>query len=206
MADENENEDATDDAESLSETIEAILEQGMGIEWHEDDREEPNLSNRDVIHYLAHLDPETGASRPRSGAVRNILPGREDVNRMAELYTQKVDKQLSKIGGTTKKGQKQDPEKLARAAAASGLKAAAQHQAFTMATHISAKTVNTGAPAERVTEKYAAARARKWGVNEAAVYVASGQLAQSILQGNVRLIVTEDAIGSLLGSYSEAKK
>ena len=212
MADKEQN--PTSEADAVTRTMAAIMEQGMGIQWYSGDRNDKDsdgeaLSNEQVLYWLAGKHFRSDDDDPaHKGPRRPLFPNDEEIKEMANRYLTAVEKQLDKIGQTSKKGEELDPEKQARAGAASGLRAAAKYQAEAMATKLIRGITTDGSAAERVSQnddgRYQRARQEKYGVAGNHPYVASGQLAQALLDGNMRLIVTREAVKSLVGSAKEA--
>jgi hypothetical protein len=186
----------TSAAEAQMSMLEHVIEEGMGVSFRGGNRDD-GKSNEEIILYLAGLD-ENGNPNPNVQNPRDIRANQEDEKEMANLYLERVDKQLQTIGTKTSNGQEIDEEKAATSGAVSGLRAAGKYLAKKMQERVESRTTNDGQSAQQVTGRYAAQRARDWGVSEDVVYVRSGQLATALIEGKLKIEKTDASIKALL--------
>ena len=125
---------------------------------------------------------------------RDIRANQEDVNKIGKLILKDVARHL-KLTGRRRKGKdgtrppdRTEPEKALRGLAA-GLRKGGQALGIKMLDRVEGQRTNTGGTAGEVGDKYARRRNRWYGTSESSVYVASGQLANALTNGKVKVFL-----------------
>ncbi len=155
-----------------------------GISLNAKERDENgSITNADVVNFLAGCDKD-GEPADHSGPVRDIRPTDEDSDEAAQIFIDKVTRRFNmrkKRGGFKKKWSKAARakfvargKKMADDATMMGLRAAGRH-----IKKIMSERVQRG-EYDKVTESYATARERKYGVPRSSVLKASGQLLRNL--------------------------
>jgi hypothetical protein len=191
-------------AEAMVKELAFLTSANIGADFLADQPRTPNVGSKKAPTHeqvLGYLD-EGG---------RSLYPSEADSVKAGEIIRDNIAKQLKKVGQTTSdaKFKGRDTSKPVRvrvktsaeqalAGAASGLKKGAKYLAKKMTERIKAGSTTSGAKASEVTKSYARQRKSNYSVNEAVVYIASGQLANAIASGKVKIYLKDANIGNLL--------
>jgi len=137
---------------------------------------------------------------------RSLYPSEEDSKQGSKLVRDAIAKHLKRTGEVVKdrKGVERvlSKERQAKAGANEGLLKCGKYLGKKMAERMKAKSTTSGAPAEQVGKDYARQRSNDWQVanSRALVYVASGQLANAVASGKVKVYFVKANVGSLLSN------
>jgi hypothetical protein len=217
-------ENPTEGADGFLSALEIAIKHGAGIEFYSTPREDPRVSNQDIL--LFHKD---GVGK--SKIVRDILASPEDAEKMGQLFSERFDKFMQMKADRIAKGQKQAAQaagkagkgkiggalsslkrsaKSAAAAAdttsgdsaaeqgiASGLRAAAEYLKEQMLDRILNQKDNAGTPLVKVGEDYAEQRQRKYMIAANVVFQATSQLARAMANGKYRLFKDKSKVSAI---------
>jgi hypothetical protein len=197
----------TDGAQAQMAMLEAIIEEGMGVSFRGDIRDD-GKSNEDVIRFLAGEDENGNPNPDASDRIRDIRPSGDQEKEAAQRYLEVVDKRLDVIGKTAK-GKDVDPEKQANGAAVAGLRSAGKYTAESMLEN-SRKMITTSGPgsggsAKPVTPEYASQRSNRFGIPENVIYVRTGQLQDALINGKLKIEKTDQSVKALLEARKAAE-
>lgn len=193
MADDNENIQGMDAAQAQLSVLEAIATAGIGISYAFSGGRDDGKSNEDILNYLAE-----GNTRSANIKRRDIRSSPADAEKMGELFIEQVDKQLERVGKTTKSGKEVTKEQAARAGAAAGLMAAAIYYQGLLSDRLEGQVDNAGNSLELVDEDYAEQRFREYGVSKDTVGYRTGQLITAILTGQYKLFLDTEKVQEML--------
>lgn len=133
---------------------------------------------------------------------RSLYPNDKDSIEAGRMVRDSISEHLKRTGQTVtnKKGVSRvlTADRQAMAGASSGLMKGAKYIAKTMTARIKSQSTTDGGKAEPVTESYANWRHSNYDVAQSVVYVASGQLANAIASGKVKVFMKDANIGALL--------
>jgi hypothetical protein len=145
-------------------------------------------THQEVIEYL-----EEGG--------RSLYPSESDQKEAAKTIRDEIAKRLERTGKTVKTQEqvRAIKKKKALEGAVSGLLKSTKKVARQMSKRMESGQTTTG-KARQVESDYASQRARDWGVtdSQALIYVASGQLANAIASGKVKVYFDEANTSRLL--------
>jgi hypothetical protein len=163
------------DAMTVAEMLNILDRANSGAEWTAAPRINPkDPSNEQIIEYLA-----------KGG--RDIRANYKDMTEAAELFADEIVRHMNRVNHVTKAGVKITADKQAKAGIVGGMRKAMKSIAKAMSGRVKAQKTSSGTQAPNVTEKYAKARKKKWGVNENVVYIATRQLATALLKGTIKI-------------------
>jgi len=175
------------ETEELMGMMQAFGATAIGAAFKGKRREEnKSVNNAQILSWLAE------AATPR-----NVLPTEDDAHAAAEVFRDRLGNRLRVIAKrnpafnslrSTTIFRSAKTKKNAEAALASALREACKKVAAILANRVSSQQGNDGSGLAHVTPEYAAARKRKYGVDEGSVLKASGQILENLEAGTIRII------------------
>lgn len=138
---------------------------------------------------------------------RSLYPNEKESIKAGKIIRDRIAKHLKKTGKvvTNKQGVTRvlTKDKQAMAGASSGLRSATKYIAKMMSQRMERQGTTSGGSADEVSIPYAIWREDNYNVNESVVYVASGQLANALASGKVKVKLINANIGKLIKSASK---
>jgi hypothetical protein len=164
----------------------------------------------ELIDYLAGEDGRGNRDIFGERKERDIRPRDQEAQKAAEIFTDELIKQLRRAGETVDVGTKAAPQqvtltaqKQARRGMDKGMKDALKFIQQFMVDNVKGMKTNTGAPADKVSDRYAGRRNTLYGVSESVVYVASGQLAEALMNAKPIVKTNMANIQRLIANVSD---
>jgi hypothetical protein len=128
---------------------------------------------------------------------RSLYASDADQTAGIEAFADELVRQMDRIDDRTSIG---DIERYAKAGIVGGLRKGSKLLAERMVHRLETQSTTSGAPASKVTTAYAKQRERKHGVAASAVYVASRQLADRLLNGAIKIRFESSGIGKAISA------
>ncbi len=178
-------------AQAILRELAAILDVDISGQYLADSPRHPTFKASKVPTHAEVLDHlAKGNNKSNNRKRRSLYSTEEDNNKAAIIVRDDIARHLQRTGRTTPDGKPVTTDKKqALAGGVAGVKKATEYLAAQMLKRLEAGSTTSGASAEKVTEQYAKSRNKEYGVNESVVYVASGQLANALASGKIKISI-----------------